>query len=167
MKNSKLYYFIFTVFITIFFFLLTVIMAFAKQYLIPILPPTSENPYGAYNMIADQEMSAPTHAFQERPEELGSDDLKTGYFSWSSQNISSMNVLNTLAENDFPILKYDFNISEIYPGAQLSMEPSEFIYRFQMDGVNLFGGGYIPYNDFFYTYATDVVSTELPPDNDI
>lgn len=139
----------------IFFFSLGVLVTLGRREFEPeMMPPTSDNPYGSYNLIADEEMSFPSNAFQERPTELGSGDLQSGYFTWAAQNTSSINVLNTLPENDLPILKYDFDTNQIYVGSQSSMEPSEFIYRLQMDGVNLFGGGYIPYNDFFYVSTT-------------
>lgn len=126
-----------------------------------VMPPEGriigDDQVETYIYYNDADGTVPGHAFDPRDSSIGTGpggELETAYFSWSAQDTS--NELPPLPEYEFPTLRYpsNFDVYSVYQGGSLSMEPSEFIFLYPWDSINVFGGGRIPYENFYFSSYT-------------
>ncbi len=127
-------------------------LIYAAINIIETTEETTDTPYGSYNFSSDEPAGFPTHDLPTSSISLPkiNKDEVVNYFPWVNQE-------NTYgAFEDITPSSYDFYFfSSVYPylnpGQMSSTDTADFIFRHPFDSVNLFGGGYLPYVDFYYS----------------
>lgn len=147
-KNLLFLYLIILFFISMFLLVQSVISTTDVEY-VEAIPPTSDNPEGSYDFSAGFDGAVPTHNLDTR---TTTNDIDESYFVWSPEIIN----LPDMPENYGLYLIASTPISEVTNESLRNTEVNDFIFRqpFAFDNVNLFGGGYSSFADFFYVSSS-------------
>lgn len=123
-----------------------------------VLPPTSDNPEGSYDFSADFDGAVPTHSLTTR---TTTNDIDHSYLNWPSNYSSwppSNFYLTNMPEYFVPSFLTEFSVNEPSNEPLNNIEVNSFIFRYPFDNVNLFGGGYSIFADYYNAPTTSTSS---------
>lgn len=120
-----------------------------------IIPPTTDNPYGSYGFTSDEPAGFPSNGSPTSSLNLPivDNDEIVNYFPAVIEE-NNYGIFNNLTSNSYDNY-FNSSVVPVYnPGQISSTDTADFIFRQPFDLVNLFGGGYLPYVDFYYSSDT-------------